>query len=155
AKAAGVQAIFTPFNPAQYVVLLKQADELNLKVPFFSVWTTESPVLIDQAKQLTEGIIYTYAFSEGSTIAYGAFKDSFFKKYNHYPDINASNGYDVIKLLAQGAKSCSGNVQCMIDKTNSIEKYDGMSGSFSFKNNVADKKVFLKTIKDGKFIEYK
>ena len=33
-----------------------------------------------------------------------------------------------------------------------IANYAGMSGTFDFRENVADKTVFLKTIKDGKFV---
>jgi branched-chain amino acid transport system substrate-binding protein len=152
-KPSGAEAIFTSFNAAQYIVLLKQADELGVKLPFFSVWTTESPLLISSAGKLAEGVIYTYAFSEGSSKAYEDFKQAFNAKYGHNPDVNATNGYDATHLIVRAIKACEADVSCMIEKTNQISNYEGTSGTFSFKENQADKQVFLKTIKNGEFIK--
>ncbi|KKQ77697.1 MAG: Extracellular ligand-binding receptor [Candidatus Kuenenbacteria bacterium GW2011_GWA2_42_15] len=153
AREKGTQAIFNSFNPAQFSVILKQAKELGLNVKFFSSWNAENKLLIDTAGNLTEGIIYTYSFKkETDDNNYAIFEKDYKDRYSNIPETNASNGYDGVMIIAKVVEKCNEDVQCLIKETNRIENYQGVSGIITFKNGVADKQTYLKTIKNGQFV---
>ena len=55
-------------------------------------------------------------------------------------------------IIAKVVEKCNEDVQCLIKETNRIENYQGVSGIITFKNGVADKQTYLKTIKNGQFV---
>jgi len=126
---------------------------LGLNVKFFSSWNAENKLLIDTAGNLTEGIIYTYSFKkETDDNNYAIFEKDYKDRYSNIPETNASNGYDGVMIIAKVVEKCNEDVQCLIKETNRIENYQGVSGIITFKNGVADKQTYLKTIKNGQFV---
>lgn len=151
-KSLGVDTIFTPFNPVQYITVVDQARELGLDVNFYSSWNTENQVNIDRMGSLAEGIVYSYSFKDdGSNKKYQEFYKNYLNKFNESPEANASNGYDSIYLIAKSIEKCGEDVSCLIKDTKSIKNYQGVSGNITFKDNIADKETFVKTIRNGGF----
>lgn len=150
-KDNGSEAIFTSFNVAQYAVILKQAKELGLNVKFFSSWNTESQLLLDTAGDLTEGIVYTYFFKKGASPNYGNFSRAYETKYGRTAETNAANSYDAVMLMAKALRMCGERVDCLIEQTSAVKNYPGVSGEITFQQGVADKKIYLKTIRAGQF----
>ncbi len=151
AKEMKSQAVFTSFNAAQYSVILKQSKELGFDGKFFSVWNTENNILLNTAKELANGIIYTYSFNPSMVSGYDIFKKEYEEVYKSTPEFNAANGYDSIMFMASVIKECSDDIQCMITKTNALENIKSVTGFKRFVNNIVDKDIYLKTVKEEKF----
>ena len=153
AKEAGADAIFTSFNPAQYGIILRQAKELGFNGSFYSVWNTQSSLMLNVSGELAEGIIYTYSFKEPETEKYKNFRKRYTERFGTEPDYNAANGYDAIMIASAALKKCR-EYECIINNTRNIS-HTGFSGTFSFVNGSATKDVFLKTVRNGTFEELK
>jgi len=152
AKDLNSKAIFSPFNAPQYAVILKQAKELGYSPQFFSTWNIESPQLISTTGKLADGIIYTYTFTPNTNSVYEKFRQNYFNKFGENPELNSANGYDSISILAQAIMVCDENIMCMANEVQSIKDYQGTSGKITFQNQMAEKEIFIKTIKEGKFV---
>ena len=152
AKEANVDAIFTSFNAAQYAVILKQAKELDMHVRFYSLWNTESKPLIDAAGNLTEGITYTTSFNPKENKAYDIFARKYYDRYHELPEYNAAAGYDTMMIIKNTLNICDTDRECMIRETNKMADFSGVTGSFDFVNQVADREFFIKTIHNHEFI---
>jgi len=152
ARNLNSEAIFSSFNAPQYAVILKQAKELGYSPKFFSTWNIESPQLISTAGNLADGIEYTYTFAPGMNTVYEKFSQTFLNQFGENPELNAANGHDSILILAQALNICGGDINCMITNVQSIKDYQGASGKITFQNQMADKEIFIKTIKAGKFV---
>src|SRR3989344_2582821 len=154
AKALDVQAIFTSFNQAHYSVILKQSKEIGLGVKFYSVWNTESVLMLNLSGDLAEGVIYTYSFQGSEEDNYKKFRNIYMEHYGKEPEYNAANGYDTIMIVSTALKQCGEDIECIQNVTANIKEFSGVSGQFGFVNGSADKGVFFKTIKGGTFVKY-
>ncbi len=155
AKSLGAEGIFTSFNTSQYATIIKQANQFGMNIRFFSLWNTENKALLSAVGDLANGIVYTYTFRENANPdKYQAFKEAYISRYNIPPEANSANGYDSIFLITNAVKKCGDKVKCLIDETSKISNYSGVSGTITFENNVADKEIYLKTVKNGQFVPY-
>ncbi len=139
-------------HAGNYSVILKQAKEMGLDLPFFSEWITENPALIDTAGDLAEGIVYTHPFRQLNTNEYLSFQDKYVNKYNQEPNLDSVNGYMAINLFANLRKDCGTDAKCYVEKINSGKKYEGILGDVEFADYMRVGDIFLKTISNGKFI---
>lgn len=128
--------------------IIKQAEELNLGVKYFGQTITESPVFLNVAGNLANGIIYTYPFKLDKI------KDSFLEKYkskyNQDPEMYSTAAYDAIYTIAKLVEKCARN--CNPSDVMKIN-FNGAAGRIEFdkdKSRASD--IYLKTVKDGAFI---
>lgn len=139
-------------HAGNYDIILRQAKELNIDLPFFSQWITENPTLINLAGDRAEGIVYTHPFKELNTPEFNEFKNKYKLKYNQEVNLDSVNGYNVVNLIAQLSENCDEDASCMVGKVNSGESYSGILGDIKFKDYSLDGNTYLKTISNGKFI---
>jgi len=128
--------------------ILKQAEELGLEVKYFGQTITESPVFINVAGDLAEGIIYTYPFKlEGIE---GSFLNKYISKYNENPEMYSTACYDMIYTIVELVEKCGKN--CNPEDVLAID-FSGAGGKIKFgedRNRVSP--IYLKTVKDGNFV---
>ena len=132
--------------------MLKQARELGVNVQFLGAAGMESQDIVNIAGKAAEGAIYTQA---NDNLAQ-TFVDSYSKRYNKRPDINAAQAYDTIKIIATviGDKELSSD-EIRVGLLN-VKDYIGVTGPTTFlPNGDTNKTPIFKTIKEGNFVPYK
>jgi len=128
--------------------ILKQANELNLHIKYFGHTITESPVFLSVAGKAAEGIIYTYPFKLDQIE--GSFLNKYKSKYNEAPEMYATASYDIIYTIAELVKKCGKN--CNAGDVLTID-FSGAGGRIKFeKDRCRFSPIYLKTVKDGKFV---
>jgi len=142
-------------TPKQTGLILKQADELGLKVQFYSIGV-EGPELVATAGSLADGLFYPYSYdSTASSDQVRQFHENYLKRFGMENDTIAANVYDAAMLLSQCLEKTGDNVEQVKDCLYQTKDYPGASGTFSIdQNGDAVKHLIIKTIRDGKLVKY-
>lgn len=159
-KSAGIDSLYLASLANHSAVILKQAEELKIDVPFLSYRATEDPVLVKNAGALAEGILYTNAYDSNSTDSQNAeFIKLYKEKYNETPNGYAAEAYEATRLIADTYAKCGStiknveNIQCAKNFLFSVKNRLTLFGPLSFDGNGdVMYPFFMKTVKDGKFV---
>ena len=152
------ERIYIPGYYKEMALILKQAKELGIRIPFRSVVTFEEPQLLKLAKREAEGVIYSSPFynPESQEKNIRNFVSEFKKRYGRNPGIFAAHGYDAMMIIASVIKK-KGIYDAVVIKEGlyKIKNFPGVSGLTSFdENGDVIKPVAIKQVKNGKFIFY-
>jgi branched-chain amino acid transport system substrate-binding protein len=114
--------------------LLKQAQELGIKKPFFGADPWMKHQFADAAGSAANGVQFTTpAKYEGTE--FQDFSANFVKRYGHTPGIYESHGYDCVRLLAQAMKSGARTGPEIQQKLAQIKAFKGATGETTFDVN--------------------
>jgi len=152
------RAIFIIGASKHVGMIIKQAKELGIKTQFIASSPVESRDVLEIAGELADGIIYPYPYDiKSQDKLQKAFRLKYEKRYGMMPNMLAANAYDALKILAITIEKCGGeDVECIKDELYKVKNYHGASGVLSFdENGDVHKPIIIKTIKNGKFVEYK
>lgn len=147
-KSGDPDAIFMPGYYGEVAIVVKQARQAGLNVPFLGGdgWTSES--LIPNAGKAIEGCFFC------DHLVSDAFKAKYKAKYGAEADSMAALGYDAAGLLADAIKRAGSTDGAKVrDALAATKDYPGVSGNITLdKNRNASKPAAIITIQDGKFV---
>jgi len=158
-KDANPDAIFAPGNFTESALLIKQARELGIDVPFLGCDTWETPEFIQVGGKDVEGAVMSTFFDDKSTNLSEAGK-TFVNAYKEkYPDREISAvtalGFDSYNVILDAIERAgSADPQAIRDALEQTKDFDGATGVINFdENGDADKnEAIIKTVQDGKFV---
>lgn len=157
AKDKKIEILYVPGEVAEISQMLKQAQELGLKIQFLSSVGAENPKLIEIAGSAAENLIYTYpAFNpDSSDEIIKQFTAKYLEKFGTKPEFIAVNSYDAIKILAEIFKKYGYKSDQIRDGLYKIQNYNGVSGNLSF-DEYGDviKPIMFKAVKNSQFVPY-
>lgn len=154
-KSLNPTDIFIVAAAKQGAILLRQARDLGIEAQFYNIGV-EGPEFLTQSGGASEGLLYPYSYDSTSAEPnVKEFYDSYKTTFNSDPDTIAANSYDAAMLLS----TCFERVGIEVDTVKKClydtKEYRGAGGTFSIdQNGDAIKNIFIKTIKDGKFVKY-
>lgn len=155
-KAKNPDVIFAPGNFTESALLIKQARQLGLTVPFLGGDTWETQEFIDVGGKDVEGASLSTAFDreKASTAEAKKFLDAYVKEYKGEPSALTALAYDAYLIAIDGIKRAgtatdSVKIRDAIAQTKDLEAVTGKTTLD--KNGDAIKAAVIKTVKDGKF----
>jgi branched-chain amino acid transport system substrate-binding protein len=155
-KGSSPERIYMPGYYKEMALILRQAKELGLQIPFRSVVTFEEPELMKLAGAEAEGVVYSSPFynPESSEQNVAKFVADFKKKYGRDPGIFAAHGYDGAMIIISVMRGVNPLSEDAIKAgLYNVKNYPGVSGMTSFDSNGdVVKPVAIKQVKDGKFV---
>ncbi len=146
--------IYVPAYYNQVSLIIKQARELGIDVPFMGADGWDSPELVNiaEAKSLN-GCYFTNHYSvEDPSPKIQDFVKAYQKKYNVIPDAFAALGYDAGYLMAAAIEKAGEADPIKIRQAlEEIEDFEGVTGKLSFdeKHNPVKEVSIIKMV-DGK-----
>ncbi|OHA16570.1 MAG: hypothetical protein A3C79_01400 [Candidatus Taylorbacteria bacterium RIFCSPHIGHO2_02_FULL_45_28] len=154
-KSLNPTDIFLIITPKQGAVLLKQANELGITAQFYNIGV-EGPELLTQSDGASEGLLYPYSYDDlNSDSSVRSFYDSYKGQFGTSPDTIAANTYDAARLIHSCFEKVGINVVAVKACLYETKDYHGAGGTFSIdEKGDAIKSIFVKMIKDGKFVRY-
>jgi branched-chain amino acid transport system substrate-binding protein len=101
-KAAGAEAVFVPSYYTEAALIVRQARDLGLAVPFFGGDGWEAPQLLEIGGEALDGCYYSTHFSpQNQAPVVQAFVKKFQARWDgQVPDAFAALGYDAAQVLA-------------------------------------------------------
>ncbi len=119
------------------IPVLQQAREIGITQPIVGGNGFNSPNILKNAKEASEGLIVGSSWFIDSPVAKSkAFADAFRKKYGHDPDQFAAQGYAGVYIVAQAIKNAgSADHPAIRDALAKLRNLDTVLGTFSFDEN--------------------
>lgn len=157
-RNSGAQAIFLPGNYTESALIMKQARELGIYLPFLGTDTWETSELITLAGTAAEGSTYVsfYDAQAPLTEMTTTFLNAFTAKYgkDQVPVGATASGFDAYLLAIQtieNAKNADGPT--LRDTLGKTENFEGATGFITLdENGDAIKPAVIKKIEGGKFV---
>ncbi len=132
--------------------MIREARELGVKVPVYSVYESEDNSVLEAARGKAEGLRYFVTVSPNKNVLFKNFRDRYLEKYHREPGTFGSNAYDATTLLAHAFKKCDFDKACVLTELYATKDYRGVSGEFSIgEDGIATKGFVLREIRGGKF----
>jgi len=155
-KEAQPEVIFLPNYYSEVPLQVQQAHRLGITVPFLGSDSWGSGELLTLCGSDCEGYYFsTHYAADNATPVAKKFIDAYTTKYGATPDDVAALTYDAFGLLWQALQT-AGKVdrQAVRDALAQIPKYEGVTGTMSFKEGSGDpiKSAVILQIKNGKFV---
>jgi branched-chain amino acid transport system substrate-binding protein len=158
-KAAGVDAVFVPAYYTEAALIVRQARDLGITVPFFGGDGWEAPQLLEIGGSALDGCYYSTHFSPQNTEpAVQEFVKKFKARWNgETPDAFAALGYDAAYVLVDAIKRAGTTAEPQLrDAIAATKDFSGVTGITTIdKNRDASKPAAILAIRNGKLSFFK
>lgn len=156
-KAKNPDVIFAPGNFTESALIMKQAKELGIDVPFLGGDTWETPEFIEVGQDAVEGAMLTTFFATEVPLndLSKEFIEKYREKFNREPSAVAALGFDAYLVIRDaieraGDPNDTAKIKDEIAKTNNFQ---GATGSITLdENGDAIKDVIIKTVENRNFV---
>ncbi len=155
-KSLKPDVVFAPGNYTESALVIKQARELGITVPFLGGDTWEIAEFINVGKQAVEGAVMSAFFDNDAPITpmSKVFVESYQKKYGKLPSGTAVLGFDGYLLAIDAIKRADSIDPLKIRDAIAVTKgFAGAAGYVTLDSNGDPiKSAVIKEVKDGKFV---
>ncbi|MBS3061903.1 MAG: ABC transporter substrate-binding protein [Candidatus Diapherotrites archaeon] len=153
-KSTNPDVLFVAQLTNENIPTLQQVRELGVSSFLLVNGSIETQEVLDGAKDTAEGVVFV-TFSGFPKDSYG-YKIK--AKFNENPKRWSPEAYDGLFIIANAVMNSNENPVTPVGLQKSLNEtrsYCGESGCFSFdENGNAQKPVFIKQVKNGKFVSY-
>jgi len=154
-KSLNPDAVFAPGNYTESALLIKQARELGMDVPFLGGDTWEAPEFLDVGKKNVEGAYFSTFFTTEIPITETSeiFIDEYRKEYNKEPAAVTALGFDAYMVILDAIERAGSDDPVAVrDAIATTKGYPGAAGIITLDaTGDAVKNAVIKTVKDGNF----
>jgi len=151
-KALKPDVVFVPGYYNEVSLIVKQARELGLTMPFIGGDGWDSPKLVEIGGQAVEGCYFSNHYSKDEDKPeVQRFVQTFQEKYGEVPDALAACGYDAIRLVADAIQRAgSTDPQAIRDALAKTKDFPGVTGTITIDaDRNARKSAVVLTIRNG------
>ena len=154
-KAKNPDAVFAPGNFTESALLIKQARQLGMTIPFMGGDTWETQEFIDVGGKEVEGAVMSTAFDrdKASTQEAQKFLKAYTDEYKAEPSALSAMAYDAYLITVDAIKRAnSTDSQKIRDALAATKDLEAVTGKTTFdKNGDPIKAAVIKEVKDAKF----
>ena len=154
-KAKNPDAVFAPGNFTESALLIKQAHQLGINVPFMGGDTWETQEFIDVGGKEVEGAVMSTAFDreKASTQEAQKFLKAYTDEYKAEPSALSAMAYDAYLIAIDAMKRANSvEPQKIRDAIATTKDLEAVTGKTTLdKNGDAEKAAVIKVVKEGKF----
>ena len=153
-KAGNPEVIFLPAYYTEAPLIIRQARQLGITVPFVGGDGWDSPELVAVGGASVEGCYFSNHFSEQkATPEVTAFVSSFKAKYGEDPDALAALGYDALQLLADAMRRAGTTDPSKVTEALAATKdFPGVTGRITLdEHRNPTKPAVMLQVRKGKF----
>ena len=153
-KVDNPDVIFLPAYYTEAPLIIRQARQLGITVPFIGGDGWDSPELVAVGGSSVEGCYFSNHFSNQSTDPKVVeFVKAYRAKYNNDPDAMVALGYDSLKLLADAMKRAGTTDPAKVTEAIAATKdFQGVTGKITLDaHRNPTKPAVMLEVKNGKF----
>lgn len=150
-----LDAIYMPGYPPEMAILLRQAKEMGIKVPFLSVQAFDDPKILKTAKDAAEGVIFSVPKPpDPSNQVVKNFIDKYKQKFSRDPGVTSDTGYDALKIIVWAMNQAGTSAEDVRHQLLTLKDFPGAAGLTTFdKNGDVIKPFIFRTVRKGQFID--
>jgi branched-chain amino acid transport system substrate-binding protein len=147
-------AIYMPGYPPEMAILLRQAKEMGIKIPFLSVQAFDDQKILETAKDAAEGVIFSVPKPpDTSNPVVSSFISKYKAKFNREPGVTSDTGYDALKIIVRAMNQAGTSAEQVRHQLLTLKDFPGAAGLTTFdKNGDVIKQFIFKQVKNGQFV---
>lgn len=154
-KQMNPDVIFAPGNFTESALLIKQAKQLGIDIPFLGGDTWETPEFVEIGGDAVEGVVFSTFFASEVPITEMSkvFLDEYAKRNDNEPAAVTALGFDAYLVILDAIKRANSTDPVAIrDAIATTKDFKGAAGVITLdENGDAVKSAVIKTVKEGKF----
>jgi branched-chain amino acid transport system substrate-binding protein len=153
-KSANPEVVFLPAYYTEAPLIIRQARQLGITVPFIGGDGWDSTELVSVGGSSVEGCYFSNHFSNQSTEPHVvSFVQAYRKRYNEEPDAMVALGYDALRLLADAMKRAGTTDPAKVNAAIAATKeFPGVTGKITLdEHRNPTKPAVILQVKNGKF----
>ncbi|MBS3995363.1 MAG: ABC transporter substrate-binding protein [Alkaliphilus sp.] len=154
-KQMNPDVIFAPGNFTESALLIKQARQLGIDIPFLGGDTWETPEFVEIGGEAVEGVVFSTFFASEvpMTEMSKVFLEEYAKRNDNEPAAVTALGFDAYLVIIDAIKRANSIDPVAIrDAIAATEGFEGAAGIITLdENGDAVKSAVIKTVKEGKF----
>jgi branched-chain amino acid transport system substrate-binding protein len=157
-RAKKPQAVFIGSEEVEAGLIVKQARDLGITVPFAGAAPQGTPVFIDTAgKKAAEGTIVSSPYlSNDISPAAQKFAEAYKAAYGEEAELHGAKAYDGTNILLTALKTSNVATGRKLADAIRATAYDGLLGQFKYgPDGVGITQTTIGVIQDGKLVEQK
>lgn len=155
-KNKNPDVIFAPGNYGESALLIRQARDLGIDVPFLGGDTWEAPEFLSIGGEAVEGAVFSTHFTAEApvTAESGYFLDAYRQKYGKEANAFAALGYDAYMVILDVIEKVgSADPQAIRDGLAEVKGFVGATGVISLdENGDAVKSAVINKVENGRFV---
>lgn len=148
--------IFAPGNFTESALIIKQAKQLGIDIPFIGGDTWETPEFIDIGQQDVEGAVFSTFFTSEVPITSESeiFLKEYREQYGKEPAAVTALGYDAYLVILDAIERAgSTDPEKIRDEIAKTKNFPGAAGIITLdENGDAVKSAVIKVVKNGEFV---
>lgn len=130
-KQSGAQALYIPGNENEPAIILKQAKQLNLKIPIIGGDGSSTDNLIKMAGNSSEGFYCTNVLVNKSSQFYQKYRDAYFSKFKKEPGSYDAYAYEGAMIILDALKNAGNDADKVKDYLHQ-HTFKSMTGELKF-----------------------
>lgn len=149
-----IDAIYMPGYPPEMAILLRQAKEMGIKIPFLSVQAFDDPKILETAKGAAEGVIFSVPKPpDPSNSVVKNFIDKYKQKFSRDPGVTSDTGYDALKIIVWAMNQGGTSAEEVRQQLLTLKDFPGAAGLTTFdKNGDVIKPFIFKKVQSQKTV---
>ncbi|MDR0683588.1 MAG: ABC transporter substrate-binding protein [Spirochaetaceae bacterium] len=155
-KSLNADVVFAPGNFTESALVIQQARNLGLDVPFIGGDTWETPEFVDVGSDRVEGAVFSsfYDSSVAANAAAETFLTEYKAEYGKDPAAVTALGFDGYLLALDAIKRAGSTDPAAIRDAIAVTSgFEGATGVVTLdENGDATKSAFIKEVQAGKFV---
>lgn len=155
-KSLNTNVVFAPGNFTESALVIQQARDLGLNVPFIGGDTWETPEFVDVGSDRVEGAVFSsfYDSSVAANDVAKTFLNEYVNEYSKDPAAVTALGFDGYLLALDAIKRAGSTTPAAIrDAIAVTDGFEGATGVVTLDDNGdATKSAFIKEVSSGKFV---
>lgn len=148
--------IFAPGNFTESAMLIKQAKEQGIAIPFLGGDTWETPEFLSVGGDAVNGAVYSFFYDSKafSTDLGKQFTEEYTKQYSKDPAGVTALGFDAYMVIYDAIKRAnSADPKAIRDALAATKDYPGAAGTITLdENGDAVKSAVIKKVENGQFV---
>ena len=153
-QKARPESIYMPGYPPEMMIVLKQARELRIEIPFLSVQAFDDPKILEVAGDAAEGVVFSVPKPpDPAEEVVRKFQVKYKKKYNRDPGVCSDTGYDALKIIVWAMRKGALSADQIRQQLLMLKDFPGTAGLTTFDENGDVIRPFVfKKVENGKFV---
>jgi len=149
-----LDALYMPGYPPEMAILLRQAKEMGIKIPFLSVQAFDDPKILETAKDGAEGVMFSVPKPpDPSNPVVKNFNDKYKQKFSRAPGVTSDTGYDALKIIVWAMNQGGTSAEEVRQQLLTLKDFPGAAGITTFdKNGDVIKPFIFRTVRKGQFV---
>lgn len=155
-KSITADGLYLPGYPPEVAQLLKQKQELGVRLSILSTQSFDDPQILSTAGNAAEGVIFSVPKPpDTSDPIVSRFRESYLAAYQKQPGVCSDSGYDSVRIIAWAIKIAGKDGSAIQRQLTQLRDFAGAAGITTFDSHGDVIKPFIfKVVRNRHFLTF-